>query len=327
MRDLIIIGAGPAGMTAAIYAKREKLNTLLLTREFGGQMAKKEVEIENFPGLGRISAQDLIAKFRDHARSLNVDIEMEDVIKISKKGSGFLVATPCHKYESKAVLVATGADPRFLGIPGEKEFVGRGVGYCATCDGPLFSSRNVAVVGGGNTAFESALFLAKFAAKIYILEAGSLVRASADIRDKAEETRKIEVITDAKILRILGDKFVTGVQYRDQKKEKDVLLDVEGVFVKIGYKPASLIAKDLADLNVVGEIVFDPATYQTKTPGLFTAGDVSAVKYKQIVIACGEGAKAVLSISEYFRGGKAGGSAKKTAAARSIKKHVRKKLR
>ncbi len=326
MRDLIIIGAGPAGMTAAIYAKREKLNTLLLTREFGGQMAKKEVEIENFPGMGRISAQDLIAKFRDHARSLDVDIEMEDVIKISKKGSGFLVATSSNKYESKAVLIATGADPRFLGVPGEQEFVGRGVGYCATCDGPLFSGRNVAVVGGGNTAFESALFLAKFALKIYIVEAGSQVRASADVQDKAKDTKKIEVIANAKVLRILGEKFVTGIQYSDQKSGKNVLLDVEGVFVKIGYKPASLIAKDLADLNDLGEIIYDPVTYQTKTPGLFAAGDVSALKYKQIVIACGEGAKAILSISEYFRsGGSKGRVSKKTAAVRPVKKHVRKK--
>lgn len=323
MRDLIIIGGGPAGMTAAIYAKREKLDTLLLTREFGGQMAKKEVEIENFPGMGKISAQDLIAKFRDHARLLKVQIEMETVSRIAKSGSVFSVETEKNKYESKAVLVATGADPRFLNIPGEQEFIGRGVGYCATCDGPLFSSRNVAVIGGGNTAFESALFLAKFAAKIYVLEASSRVRASADILDRANETRKIIIITDAKLLRIAGEKFVTGIIYLDQKSGKEIDLLVEGVFVKIGYKPASLIAKDLAKLNSVGEIEYDANTYQTQTPGLFAAGDVSAIKYKQIVIACGEGAKAALAVSEYFRDG--GVLKPKTAPVRLTKNHVRKK--
>jgi thioredoxin-disulfide reductase len=322
LKDLIIIGGGPAGMTAAIYAKREKLDTLLLTREFGGQMAKKEVEIDNFPGMGRISAQDLIAKFRDHARSLDVAIEMEKVVKISKGETGFVVRTEKGRYESKAVLLATGADPRFLGVPGEKEFVGRGVGYCATCDGPLFASRTVVVVGGGNAAFESALFLARFAAKIYILEGSDRVRAAADIQDQARETKKIAVIANAKALEILGEKFVTGVKYLDQKSGKEEVLGAEGVFIKIGSKPASLIAEGLADLNESGEIKFDINTYQTKTPGLFVAGDVSSIKYKQIVIACGEGAKAVLSISEHFRD--KGAAEPKTKPVRSIKKNVQK---
>jgi len=321
MRDLIIIGGGPAGMTAAIYAKREKLDTLLLTREFGGQMARKEVEIDNFPGMGRISAQDLIAKFRDHARSLDVGIEMENVVKISKKRTGFSVETEKNRYESKAVLLATGADPRFLGVPGEKEFIGRGVGYCATCDGPLFASRTVAVVGGGNSAFESALFLSRFAAKIYILEASDRVRASAEIQDQAKATKKIVVIANAKVLRILGNKFVTGIQYLDQKSGTESTIDAEGVFVKIGYKPASLIAGMLAELNEAGEIKYDANTFQTKTPGLFAAGDVSSIKYKQIVIACGEGAKAVLSISEHFRDGGLA-AAPKAKPVRSAKKNV-----
>lgn len=307
-------------MTAAIYAKREKLDTLLLTREFGGQMAKKEVEIDNFPGMGMISAQDLIAKFRDHVRSLDVDIEMEGVVKISKKEAGFIVQTEKGRHESKAVLVATGADPRFLDVPGEKEFVGRGVGYCATCDGPLFVSRTVVVVGGGNAAFESALFLARFAAKIYILEASGRARAAADIQDRAKETKKILVITNAKVLQIMGEKFVTGVRYLNQKSGKEAVLAAEGVFIKIGSKPASSVAEGLADLNEVGEIKYDINTYQTKTPGLFAAGDVSSIKYKQIVIACGEGAKAVLSISEYFRDKEP--SALKAKPVRSAKKNV-----
>jgi thioredoxin-disulfide reductase len=301
MLDLIIIGAGPAGMTAAIYAVREKLNSLLLTREFGGQMAKKEVEIENYPGLGKIAAHDLIGRFSDHVKSLNTPVEMDEVKKISKKGDNFLVEGQKKTYESKAVLVATGADPRFLNIPGESEFVGKGVGYCATCDGPLFSNRSVAVVGGGNSAFESALFLSKFAKKVFIVEGSEKPRASAEIQDKAKTTGKVDVVTNAKALAIKGDKFVTGLLYKDVKTGIDTTLVVEGVFVKIGNRPASGIVGDLADLNKTGEIVYDEKNHQTKTPGLFAAGDVSQVKYKQIVIACGEGAKAVLSVSEYFR--------------------------
>jgi thioredoxin-disulfide reductase len=301
MFDLIIIGAGPAGMTAAIYAVREKLNSLLLTREFGGQMAKKEVEIENYPGLGKIAAHDLIGRFSDHVKSLNTPVEMDEVKKISKKGDNFLVEGQKKTHQSKAVLVATGADPRFLNVPGESEFVGKGVGYCATCDGPLFSGRAVAVVGGGNSAFESALFLAKFAKKIYLIEGGERPRASADIQDKVKATGKAEVVVNAKVLAIKGDQFVSGLSYQDVKTGVNAVIPLEGVFVKIGSRPASGIVGDLADLNETGEIVYDERTHQTKTPGLFAAGDVSQVKYKQIVIACGEGAKAVLSVSEYFR--------------------------
>jgi thioredoxin-disulfide reductase len=300
MYDLIIIGGGPAGMTAAIYAARQKSKALLITREFGGQMAKKEVAIENYPGLGVISAPDLIAKFRDHLKSMEAEIKIGEAVKLEKTSAGFSVSTEGEKVEARAVLIATGSSPRMLNIAGEKEFVGRGVGYCVTCDGPLFSKRNVAVVGGGNSAFEAAIFLAKFAKKIFILERGPAVFADVSNQELAKNSGKIEVIANARILRIEGDNFVKGIVYADAAGT-EVNLAVEGVFIKAGSQPASSFADGLVDLNDRNEIKFDCASYQTKTPGLFVAGDVSDVKYKQIIVAAGEGAKAAMAAGEYLR--------------------------
>ena len=300
MYDLIIIGAGPAGMSAAIYAARQKSDFVLLTREFGGQMAKKEVAIENYPGMGAVSAQDLIAKFRHHLEELKVAVKIGEAVSIQKTEDGFEVAAEKEKISARAVIIATGSAPRQLNIPGEKEFVGRGVGYCVTCDGPLFAKRDVAVVGGGNAAFEAALFLAKFAKKIFIIERGPRVLADASNREAAQKTGKVEAITNAKILRVEGKNFVQGLVYENSAGE-EIILPVEGIFIKAGNLPASEFAAGLVDSNDRGEIKFDRDTHQTKTAGLFVAGDVSDIKYKQIVVAAGEGAKAAMAADGYLR--------------------------
>jgi len=300
--DLIIIGAGPAGMTAGIYAVRQKLNTLLITKSFGGQLARKAVAIENYPGFEEISGLDLIKKFEKHLRKQEVDIERDGVRKVKKIGGKFLIQTTAkNTFEAKAVIIASGADPRPLEVPGEKKFIGKGVSYCTACDAPLFSGKEVAVIGGGNSGFEAALFLASWVKKIYILEYAPKIRADEIVREKVKKTGKIEIITSAILKKVQGKDFVDSLVYQDNKTKKFILLKVDGIFVEIGSQPATSFVKGLVDFNEKDEIIVNPKTMQTKTTGLFAAGDVSDVVYKQVVIAAGQGAQAALSVYEYLQ--------------------------
>jgi thioredoxin-disulfide reductase len=300
--DLIIIGGGPAGITAGIYAGRYRLKTLLITKEFGGQLSRKAVPIENFPGFKKIAGIELIERFKNHLKEYEIEIKESEVIKLEKVNLNFKVSTKKGEtFEGKAVILASGADPRPLKIPGEKEFIGRGVSYCVSCDGALFKDKVVAVIGGGNAGFEAAIALAQWAKKIYILEYGDTVKADIENQDRAKKTGKVEIITNAALKEIKGKNFVTEIIYENRKTGKEKSLKLDGVFVEIGSIPASAIAKDLVELNERCEIKVDFETYQTKTPGLFAAGDVNEGKVKQIITACGEGAKAALAAYEYIR--------------------------
>jgi len=300
--DLIIIGGGPAGITAGIYAARQKLNTLLITKDFGGQVARKAVAIENYPGFEGISGLDLIQRFEKHLRKQKIDIERDEVVKLKKIGSKFLVWTKSkNKFEAKAVIIASGADPRPLEVPGEKKFIGRGLSYCSICDGPLFSDKAVVVIGGGNSGFETAIFLSKIAKKIYILEYGPKVRADQINQEIVKKTGKVKILTNAALKKIQGKNFVDSIIYQDQKSKKINTLKVEGVFVEIGSQPATSFVKDLVDFNERDEIKVEFENCQTKTPGLFAVGDVNVGRYKQIITACGEGAKAALSVYDYLQ--------------------------
>lgn len=302
MYDLIIIGGGPAGIAAGIYAVRQKLNTLLITKSFGGQITRKSVGIENYPGFEKISGFDLISKFEKHLRKHKIDIETDLVKSVKKTGKDFFILTASKRhFQAKAVIIASGADPRPLEVPGEKKFIGRGVSYCTTCDGPLFANKKVAVVGGGNSGFEAAIFLTKWAEKVYVMEHGQAVRAEKEAQEKARKTGKVEVITSVSLKKIKGKKFVDTLVYQTGKTGKVNSLKVDGIFVEIGSQPATSFAKDLVDFNKKDEIVIDLGTMQTKTPGLYAAGDVSNVLSKQIVIAAGEGAKAALCASWYIQ--------------------------
>jgi len=300
--DLIIIGGGPAGITAGIYAARQKLNTLLITKSFGGQVARKAVAIENYPGFEEISGMELIKKFEKHLRRQKIDIERDEVTKLKKIDNRFLVQTKSkNQFEAKTVIIASGADPRPLEVKGEKEFLGRGVSYCVTCDGVLFEGKTVAVIGGGNAGFEAAIFLSNIAKKIYILEYSEKVVADAENQERAEKTGKVEVITSAAVKEVRGEKFVNSLVYQDRKTGKEITLPLEGVFIEIGSQPSTSFAKDLVDFNEKDEIMVEFETYQTKTPGLFAAGDVNVGSFKQIVTACGEGAKAALAAYNYLQ--------------------------
>lgn len=302
MYDLMIIGGGPAGITAGIYAARQKLNTLLITKDFGGQVNNKAVAVENYPGFEKISGLELIQRFENHLKKQEIEIKIDEVAKIEKKTGNFLIITKNkQKIESRAVIVASGGDPRPLEVPGEKEFAGRGVSYCVLCDGPFFKDKPVAVIGGGNAGFEAAIFLSNIAKKIYILENSPQIRAFADNQEKIKKTGKTEIIINAALKEIKGDKFVKSIIYQDMITKELKTLEVKGIFVEIGTQPATSFVKDLVDFNERDEIKVDFETFQTKTPGLFAAGDVNLGKYKQIVTAAGEGAKAALAAYDYLQ--------------------------
>lgn len=303
--ELIIIGGGPAGMTAGIYVSRLGLKTLLITKSFGGQIAKKAVAIENYPGFESIPGIELVQKMEKHLKSQDVDIELDHVLNIKKKDKEFLVLTKGKKqFKAKALILATGADPRPLEVPGEKEFIGRGLSYCSVCDGPMFKNKVVAIIGGGNAGFETAIFLTKIAKKIYILEFGPEPKAFEANQKTAKASRKLEIITNTELKEIKGDKFVESIVYKDRRTKKEKTLKVEGVFVEVGYEPATSYAKGLVDFNERDEIKVDYETCQTKTPGVFAAGDLNVGPFKQIVTAAGEGAKAALAAHNFIQGKK-----------------------
>jgi len=255
--DVIIIGGGPAGVAAGIYASRQRLKAILITKSFGGQMARKAVAIENYPGFEEISGLDLIKKFEKHLKKFTslqsgkaqIKIELDSVSKVRKIGKVFSVLTGSRKeFKSKTVLIASGADPRPLEVPGEKKFIGKGVSYCTACDAPLYSGKDIAVIGGGNSGFEAALFLASWARKLYILEYSPKVRAEESVQEKARKTGKIMVITSAALKKVEGTNFVESIVYQDNITKKMVFLKVGGVFVEIGSQPATSFVKGLVDL-------------------------------------------------------------------------------
>jgi len=301
--DLIIIGGGPAGITAGIYGARQKLKTLLITKDFGGQMSRKTIAIENWPGNIEISGQDLIKNFKKHIETCAIEIiKPDEVSKVVKNGEIFKILTENGKeFQAKTVIVNTGADPRPLEIPGEKEFIGQGVSYCVLCDGPFFKDKTVAVIGSGNSAFEAVLFLVDYAKKIYVLEYKDKISAFEDLQEKALKTGKVEIIINARSKEIKGNTLVEELIYEDRETKKEKKLKLDGIFVEIGNAPATSFVKEMVDFSKYDEIIADPKTCATRTPGLFAAGDVTDVFPKQIVVAAGQGCKAAVNAYKYIK--------------------------
>lgn len=297
--DLIIIGLGPAGVTAGIYAKRQNLDCVVIGKSFGGQMMSKAVDIENYPGFEKISGFELMEKMREQLVSMGVKVLEDEVLEITKKDDMFEIKLDSKEFFSKAVVVATGSNYRRLNIPGESDYLGRGVSYCTTCDGPLFRDKTVAVIGGGEAGLEAARFLSTYASKIYILERGKELLASKSNQDIiASLYPKVEVVYEAEMKKIEGREMVEKIIFNEKGKQKE--LSVNGVFVQIGYTPASQIFKNLVELNDRSEIITSKETGETNIAGIFAAGDVSNGKMKQIVIACSDGAKAAMSAYKYL---------------------------
>lgn len=300
--DLIIIGAGPAGMTAGIYAARQKLKFLILSMDLGGQMSWSS-EVDNYPGVPDQTGIQLVERFQQHMSDYKIKMKTEEVTKLEKdkKRNLCVIRTKKNVYESKAVIIASGKSPRKLGVPGEEELTGLGVNYCPTCDAPLYKDKKTAVVGGGNSGLEAALFLAKYAKKVYILDIMEKLGGEPYLKDRVTENKKITFIGGAKIKEIKGERVVTGLIYDKQGKEEKI--DCDGVFIEVG-----LISKaDFTDVqkNKWGEIMLYRSTItheenMTDTPGIFAAGDVTDIPSKQIIVAAGEGAKAALASFNYL---------------------------
>jgi len=301
MYDLIIIGGGPAGIAAGIYAARKKLKTLLLTKEWGGQIVETS-EIQNWPGEKSISGIDLVNKMVEHLKIFDLETkESREVIDLEKKEENFIVRDDKdQEYEAKTVIIATGKIPRVLNIPGEEKFKGKGVSFCTTCDAPMFKDKEVAVIGGGNAGFDAAFDLTKYAKKIYILEFLEKMQGDPATKEKLEKTNKVEFFTNVAVKKINGNNFVKSLIYENRDTGKDKELKIQGVFIAIGMKAKAGFAEGLVEFDKIGEIKIDKEN-NTKTKGLFAAGDITDVKYEQIVIACGEGCKAALAVYDYLK--------------------------
>lgn len=296
MFDLIIIGAGPAGITASVYAARKKMNLLVITRDIGGQAAWSG-DIENYTGYQFITGPELAGKFEEHMRKYGIELrENEQVLELKRKNDAVWIKTDKGAYEGKTAIIASGKRSRELGVPGEREFKNRGLTYCATCDGPLFAGKDVAVIGGGNSALDATLQLIQIAKYIYIIDIAPDLTGDLVMRDKVGESNKVTILNSTQVTAVLGERMVSGIKIR--KEDKEETLVVQGVFVEIGLIPNSEFAKDL-EKNELGEIKVNSYN-ETNIPGIFAAGDVSDVPEKQIIVAAGEGAKAALSAFRYL---------------------------
>jgi NADH-dependent peroxiredoxin subunit F len=299
MHDLIIIGAGPAGMTAAVYAARQKVNTLLLSKDVGGQV-NWTLCIENYMGYQFIEGLELIQKFEEQVRKFPIDIRIGPEITSCVKGQkGFEVEVEGTKYEGRTVIICSGKRPKMLSVPGEERLRGRGVTYCQVCDGPLFQDMDVVVVGGGNSALEAAIDMTKIARHIYL---ASLTPLTGDhiLRDKVQKADNVTLLTEHETLEVSGTDSVSGIRLKDLKSGQEKELSVRGVLVEIGLIPNSDLVRSTLKLNEFGEIPINCAC-ETGIPGLYAAGDVTNVPAKQIVVAAGEGAKAALQAHLYLQ--------------------------
>jgi len=300
MYDLIILGGGPAGLAASVYAARKRIKTLLLSHDIGGQV-NWTTGIENYLGYQFIEGSDLIAKFQEQVDQFPIDQKIGyKAIKVRKIGDGFEVDSESGgTYQAKTVIIATGKRPRRLNVPGEMELTGRGVTYCAVCDGPVFAGQRVAIVGGGNSALEAALDMVKIADWVDLLSLTPLTGDSVLI-ERLKKADNISISTEQQIERILGKDLVEGLMVKDIATGQSRAINVTGIFIEIGLSPNADEVKGLLDLNVMGEIPVNCGS-ETSVPGLFAAGDVTNVPEKQIVIAAGEGAKAALAAHRFLQ--------------------------
>jgi thioredoxin reductase (NADPH) len=301
--DVIIIGGGPAGLTAGLYTSRAKLRTLLVERMLMGGQVMTTTKVENYPGFpGGIDGPDLMVRFQEHCQEFGLEVSYGEAENILDKGEIKIVVVDGEELTTRSIIVTTGAEPRKLGIPGEQEFIGRGVSYCATCDGAFFRDVPVAIAGGGDTAAEEALFLTRFASKVTLIHRRDKLRATPILQERLTANAKIEVLWNTEVDRVEGDNSgAKALELRDAVTGKKRSLPVEGLFVAIGVTPKAHFLAEILDLDPDGYILTDPEC-RTSMPGVFAAGDVRKKILKQIATAVGDGAVAAIMAEKYLEG-------------------------
>jgi thioredoxin reductase (NADPH) len=301
MENVIIAGSGPAGLTAAVYTARARLNPLVFEGHApGGQLIVSQ-EVENFPGFPEpISGMDLMDRFKKQAERFGTRFKMGTINNVRKTGDVFEVNIDSEMIETKSLIIATGAEARRMFIPTEDKFYGKGISGCATCDGSFFRDKEVLVVGGGNTAMQDALFLARFASKVTIVHRREYLRASSIEVERVKKNAKIKWLIPYVLGEITGDKFVTGAILKNCQTGKRHEIKCHGIFVAIGHEPQTQVFKDLVNIDENGFIEIKNGSTRTSTPGVFACGDVCDPVYKQAVVAAGHGCMAALDVERYI---------------------------
>ncbi|MBW2980665.1 NAD(P)/FAD-dependent oxidoreductase [Candidatus Woesearchaeota archaeon] len=296
MYDTIIIGAGIAGLTAAMYAARKKMKYEVISSDFGGQFMVSG-EVLNYPGIAKTTGVEFSSIMEKQMKFNGVDVKLETVKAVKKKGTNFKVVTGKKEYETKSLIIATGSKPRKLNVPGEDKFAKKGVTYCSICDGPLFYEKDVAVVGGGNAALEAVDFLKDIVSNIYMLVLGDKFVGHEYLIERVKKNPKVKVLFNAKTTEVLGNKFVNGLKYEQDGKEKE--LKVQGVIIEIGRVPNTEIFKNLVEFDEHNHVKID-CHQNTNIPGVFAAGDCASGHEYQYVISAGQGCMALIKAARYL---------------------------
>jgi thioredoxin reductase (NADPH) len=301
IENVIIIGSGPAGLTAAIYAARANLHPLMIEGyEAGGQLTTT-TEVENYPGFAKgIQGPELMSVTRLQAQRFGTRFITRNVTKVDFSAHPFKLWVDDDFYQANAIIVSTGASAKYLGLENEKRLLGRGVSACATCDGAFFKNQRVAVIGGGDTAMEEANFLTRFASKVYLIHRRGEFRASKIMSERVLANPKVEVVLDTELLDVLGDKGVNALRLKNNKTGKESQLEVEGVFIAIGHKPNTDLFKNVLDMNEVGYLITRPKSTYTSIEGVFAAGDVQDSVYRQAITAAGTGCMAAIDCERWL---------------------------
>jgi thioredoxin reductase (NADPH) len=297
--DIAIVGGGPAGLGAGIYAARSMRKTVIFEKGvIGGQIATT-ADVDNYPGL-RATGPELVQRFEEHARDFGAEIIFAEVLSLRKEGEIFVLETTDGEHTAKAVIWAAGAEPKKLNVSGERELTGRGVSYCAVCDGAFFKGKRVAVIGGGDSAFTEGLYLLNMVGKLYLIHRRDEFRAQRFYVEQLKANPKAKIITNTVVEEFVGDKFLKGLRLRNVKTGEESFLEVDGAFIYIGLRPVNDPIKDYVDLDENGFALVGEDT-KTKTPGLFVAGDGRVKPLRQLVHALADGATAAIMADEYIR--------------------------